>query len=271
VVYDFMGINFIAKERVALTSSNATWFNIGIMRKWWKPVLFSFGIVAAGLIATNPSFVLPYKYYFANSSPTTSMSEQTAILEDLTQITVLPDGITTGEGTAVETQPEPTAPGNEAQAAITKSQAPTVWVAGSLSIPSLNIAAPLIYVSQRTEKTFQLGLQQGVVQYPGTALPGQLGNMYVFGHSSDYRWAKGSYKTVFAKLPNIKLGSEIKVTDGAGKLYTYQVIDTAIALPNETQYLSQGNYQKKLLTVQTSYPVGTALKRFLAIAELKEN
>jgi len=269
VVHDFKGINFIAKERSALPSSYVTWFNVGIMRKWYKPILFSLGIVAAGLIATNPSFILPYKYFITNYTPVAITARPTEVLADITQITALPDGVSESEAKS-STQPEATAHTNEVQTAV-KAQEPTVWVAGSLTIPSLKINAPLVYVSQRNEKTFQLGLQQGVVQYPGTALPGQLGNMYVFGHSSDYTWAKGNYKTVFAQLPNIKLGSEIKITDGAGKVYTYKVTGTVIALPNETKYLSQYNYQKKMLTVQTSYPVGTALKRFLVIAELKEN
>lgn len=272
MVKDFTGVNFISKGHRALPVGNGLWFNIGIMRKWLKPALFSVGIVAAGLIATNPSFVLPYKYHFAESQPMVSSSDELIAPVEIEEVTTLPDGVTTEQTeTAPEAQPGNVDFTNEAQAAVTsKAKSPTAWVAGSLSIPSLKISAPLVYVSERTEKAFQLGLQQGVVQYPGTALPGQLGNMYVFGHSSDYRWAKGSYKTVFAKLPNIKVGSLIKVKDGAGKEYTYKVTSTAIALPTETKYLSQYNYQKKILTVQTSYPVGTALKRFLAIAELVE-
>jgi len=265
MIQEYQGVNFVVKQKPLPGRANS-WFNIGIMRRWLKPVLFSLGIVAAGLIATNPKFVLPYKYHFSENNQVITTPAEVA------EITTLPDGISSEVAEAVgEDVPPVSELTNQAQAATTtKTKTSTVWVAGSLSIPSLKISVPIVYVSDRTEKTFQLGLQQGVVQYPGTALPGQLGNMYVFGHSSDYRWAKGSYKTIFAKLPNIKIGSEIKLTDSAGKVYTYKVKSTAIALPNEVKYLSQYNYQKKLLTVQTSYPVGTALKRFLAQAELVE-
>jgi HemK-like putative methylase len=70
-----------------------------------------------------------------------------------------------------------------------------------LSIPSLSIEAPIQFIDKADEKTFQAALKNGVVHYPGTALAGEFGNMYIFGHSSDYIWSKGHYKTIFAVLP----------------------------------------------------------------------
>lgn len=138
-----------------------------------------------------------------------------------------------------------------------------------LEIPSLGIITPVVYVDQNSEKIFQQALKNGVVHYPGTAMPGQPGNVYIFGHSSDYIWSGGNYKTAFALLPRIEKGAEIQLSDSQGRLYTYRVIETVVVPPDAVQYLDQGNYQKKMLTVQTSYPVGTALRRFLAIAELQ--
>src|SRR5438552_3712454 len=60
-----------------------------------------------------------------------------------------------------------------------------------LLIPSLGIKAPVGYPEKTDENEFQNFLQNGVVHYPGTALPGQPGNVYIFGHSSDYIWSKG--------------------------------------------------------------------------------
>src|SRR5438093_1507422 len=75
-----------------------------------------------------------------------------------------------------------------------------------LEISSLGIKAPVVYVDQANETAFQAALKDGVVHYPGTALPGQPGNVYIFGHSSDYFWSNGHYKTIFASLPQIKKG-----------------------------------------------------------------
>ncbi len=138
----------------------------------------------------------------------------------------------------------------------------------TLTIPSLNIVAPIVYAEKANETSFQKALLSGVGHYPGTADPGQYGNSFIFGHSSDYVWSKGKYKTVFALLPRIKVGDEIKVSDKRGIAYTYVVKSTLIVKPTETKYLKQDT-SKKVLTLQTSWPIGTALKRFLVIAEIK--
>jgi len=137
-----------------------------------------------------------------------------------------------------------------------------------LSVPSLGITAPIVYAQEPNETSFQAALLNGVAHYPGTADPGQFGNCYIFGHSSDFIWSKGHYKTVFALLPHIKIGAEITISDSQGQPYVYTVRSTVIASPTELKYLQQ-DYSKKVLTLQTSWPVGTALKRYLVLAEIK--
>jgi sortase A len=138
----------------------------------------------------------------------------------------------------------------------------------TLRIPSLGIQAPVIYVDTVSETAFQTALRNGVVHYPKTALPGEPGNVYIFGHSSDYRWSKGSYKTVFALLPKIANGAIINVTNASGTVFTYRVTGTRIVGPKDLHVLDQQGNTKHLLTLQTSYPLGTALKRFIVTAEL---
>jgi LPXTG-site transpeptidase (sortase) family protein len=137
-----------------------------------------------------------------------------------------------------------------------------------LAIPSLKIEAPLIRVTATDEPTLQHGLEQGVVHYPDTAEPGEFGNAYYFGHSSDYAFKGGKYKTVFATLPKIAEGEKIYITDQKGKQFVYQVVEKKIVGPHDVEVLSQGEGKEKLLTLQTSWPLGTALKRYLVVAEL---
>jgi sortase A len=139
----------------------------------------------------------------------------------------------------------------------------------TLSIPSLGITAPIVYATSTHESELQNLLQDGVVHYAGTAEPGMAGNCYLFGHSSDYVWSKGNYKTIFATLPNIKLGSEIIVSNKFGKAYRYRVHETIIVDPNDLSVLAQDKGLINALTLQTSYPLGTALKRFIVIAQLQ--
>lgn len=139
-----------------------------------------------------------------------------------------------------------------------------------LKIDSLNINAPIIFTEKQTETAYQEALQNGVVHFPGTAKIGQLGNAYIFGHSSDYPWSKGKYKTIFALLTKIKIGDSIVATDEAGHEFTYYVTSTKIVTPTDLSVLDQFQNKRKLLTLQTSYPIGTALKRFVVLAELKD-
>lgn len=137
-----------------------------------------------------------------------------------------------------------------------------------LNIPSLEIKAPILYAESKTENEFQKLLQDGVVHYPGTAMPGEVGNVYIFGHSSDYIWSKGGYKTVFALLPKIEIGEKIEISNKNGEVFTYAVTEKFVAEKTDLKLLSQETGGKKILTLQTSYPIGTALRRYIIKAEL---
>lgn len=151
----------------------------------------------------------------------------------------------------------------------TVNQVEQKMAANQLIIPSLGISAPLIYVSEKSEAVYQKALEGGVVHFPGTANPGEFGNAYFFGHSSDYFWSKGKYKTVFATLPSVKIGASIFISDATGAKYEYKVIESKKVAANDTSVLAQ-DLTRQILTLQTSYPVGTALARWVVIAKLRK-
>ena len=139
-----------------------------------------------------------------------------------------------------------------------------------LIIPRLNLDLPIVYASEDSEGEFQKDLQSGVVHFPDTANPGEPGNVYIFGHSSDYIWSKGNYKHAFSLLPQIKIGDSIVISNQAGDKFIYIVTETKIVSPKDKSVLGQFDYKQKLLTLQTSYPLGTALKRFIVISKLNQ-
>lgn len=141
-------------------------------------------------------------------------------------------------------------------------------VTNQLRIPNLGIEAPIIYAVERNETAYQDALKKGVAHFPGTAEPGKYGNTYIFGHSSDFPLSAGDYKTIFASLPDIKIGDAIYLTDAKGNAFRYLATETKIIKPNDLSALDQYENQKRMLTVQTSYPIGTALRRFIVVAEL---
>ncbi|HEX5429893.1 MAG TPA: sortase [Patescibacteria group bacterium] len=156
------------------------------------------------------------------------------------------------------------------QAAPIETKPQETMTPNEIIIPSLGITAPLQYASGTSEQEFQDLLAQGVVHYPGTSLPGEAGNAYFFGHSSDYAWSKGKFKTVFALLPRIGIGDSIVISNSQGQKFTYVVQRKMPVSTNAVQYLSQGDKSQTQLTLQTSYPVGTALERYIVIASLKQ-
>lgn len=148
---------------------------------------------------------------------------------------------------------------------------PIKYEPNQLVIESLDIVAPVQFVTESNENAYQAALVNGVVLFPGTAEVGQAGNTYIFGHSSDFAFSKGNFKTVFALLPQIEIGALVEVSDKEGTKYTYKVYDKFVAEKNRTDLLSQETNGKTILTLQTSYPIGTALKRYIVKAKLVED
>lgn len=143
-----------------------------------------------------------------------------------------------------------------------------------LIIPKINKNIPVIATNpekligadwQSLEKTFQDDLKNGVVHYPGTAKPGNEGNVFITGHSSYYPWDDGRYKTVFARLSSVEVGDEILIFHGQ-KEYRYVVREKKEVKNSDVSVLSQDT-EKKLLTLMTCSPVGTQFKRLVVIAE----
>lgn len=147
-----------------------------------------------------------------------------------------------------------------------------------LSIKSLNIDAPIIEPTLGVEALqakdwgtledqIHSSLLQGIAHYPGTAEPGQTGNAFLTGHSSNVFWELSDYNTIFALLPKIELGTEITVFYKQNE-YHYIVTEKKEVSPADVSILKQGN--EKILTLMTCTPVGTALKRLVVTAELVE-
>lgn len=140
-------------------------------------------------------------------------------------------------------------------------------------IPRLSLNVPLVtppvesLLKQdwaQVETDIQTALTDGVVHYPGTARPGQAGNFFVTGHSSYYPWAPGKYKTVFARLPQLKEGDEYWVYY-KGDRHRYIVTGTKEVSPSDVSVLDQPE-NKRISTLMTCTPVGTTLRRLIVQA-----
>lgn len=141
-------------------------------------------------------------------------------------------------------------------------------------IPAINKNIPLVNVSsdslvnedwKKLEDDIQEGLREGVVRYPGTADPGEFGNVFVTGHSSYYLWDPGEFKDVFALLHDLRVGDNFTIY-WEGRRYDYTIYEREIVPPTQTDVLSQPT-TKKIATLMTCTPVGTAKDRLILVAE----
>jgi len=130
----------------------------------------------------------------------------------------------------------------------------------ALSIPKLEISDAVVQIGGDD-------LMKSLIQYSGTALPGQYGNAVIFGHSVLPQFFNPkNYKTIFSTLPTLKENDEIFINfDGIE--YRYQVSKLVEVSPDDISVLEQ-QYDDESLTLITCAPPGTYLKRLVVRAKL---
>jgi len=134
----------------------------------------------------------------------------------------------------------------------------------SITITKINIKAPLVFPAGTSQKELNEALNRGVIIYPGSALPGQNGEVFLSGHSSIFPWVKTQYGQVFTLLDKLEPGDIVSLAYDHYQ-YDYRVTGKKILLPKE---IVISNTKEPILTLMTCWPIGTALKRLVIKAEL---
>lgn len=123
-------------------------------------------------------------------------------------------------------------------------------VIAMLNIPSLGIEYPVL--SKTTDELMEISLNK----FWG-AEPNEVGNCCIVGHNY-------LNLTHFGKLPQIKKGDEVEITDAKGRTLTYVVYDTYIVNPEDTKCTSQLTDGRTEITLITCEDGGAT--RFIAKA-----
>jgi sortase A len=109
-------------------------------------------------------------------------------------------------------------------------------------------------------------LKRGPGHYPGTALPGEVGNVVISGHRT-------TYGAPFNRLDEVQVGDAV-VLEGRDTWFTYRVVRQQVVKPTavEVTYPVPGDREatptKKLLTLTTCNPKYSAKTRLVTTAEL---
>lgn len=141
---------------------------------------------------------------------------------------------------------------------------PEASEANIIELPKFNIKAPIITVTEVDLNLIYKELKKGVVLYPGSSVPGE-GYSIIIGHSSQYPWEQGNYKSVFSLLNELKVGDQIYVF-WEQKPLVFEVQDKKIFIPwpkgsETTETIFPPNSEESILILQSCWPVGVASKR----------
>lgn len=144
----------------------------------------------------------------------------------------------------IAAQPESAASARVAPAALPHG------LIGRIEIPRVRLSVAVMEGADTTT------LRRAVGHIPGTAMPGEPGNVGLAGHRD----------TFFRLLKDLKIKDEIQVSTGKGR-FTYQVVALNVVDPENVEVLAPSG--ENVLTLVTCYPfyfVGPAPKRWIVKA-----
>ncbi|MCU1345911.1 MAG: peptidase family protein [Acidimicrobiia bacterium] len=195
-----------------------------------------------------------------SSSPSTKASE-----EDNPTLTAPPtSGVpTTSTTTATTTTPATAAPTVAATTTVALpvpvgspidplADEPDV-VLGTIDIPKIGV-----------HKTLRDGVRLSTLNkspghWPGSALPGQIGNMVIAGH-------RVTHDQPFRNIDKLVAGDEVRITLPAGQLVTYKVSSTEV-VPNTALWIVNQTAQPTG-TLFACHPPGSARERIVVHLQL---
>lgn len=134
-------------------------------------------------------------------------------------------------------------------------------------IEKIGVNAPIVAdVDTSSKEAYMDAMRYGVAHAVDTAKPDEVGNIYLFAHSTLNFWEYGEYATVFTTLHQLVPGDRV-VVFYKDKRYDYRVAEKEIVPGFDLTPLTRSS-SRRLLTLQTCDPPGTTWRRLIIIAEL---
>jgi len=167
-------------------------------------------------------------------------------------------------------------------------------VSNTLDFPNLRIQSPLIYASladifqKNSDGSININspiledlrkgplstpvqrlLTKGIVHLPFSPNPGELGNSYIVGHSSNYASVKSDYNYIFKDLNKAKIGDEFTIYNNSGQGMVFKVFESVVVSYDDVEQAYQDFETRRVVTLQASVLVnGKPLRRLLVRGEL---
>jgi len=174
----------------------------------------------------------------ATPAPPTTLATTTTVA---TTTTIAP----TTTAAAPTTLPRPLAPPNP-------SAPEKTFQIGTISIPKIGL------VHSMWEGVADSTLNHGPGHWPGTAMPGQVGNVVLGGH-------RVSHDRPFRHIDELVPGDQIVMNTLAGQ-FTYVVSGSRVVTPQDVWIVNQT--PAKTLTLFACHPPGSTRERYVVFAKL---
>lgn len=129
----------------------------------------------------------------------------------------------------------------------------------SLSIPKIKIENVGVLVDSND-------LSKKLAHLPGSALPGEKGNIFISGHSALSQFFSMK-KVVFSHLADLKKGDEIIIRAGGTQFY-YQVLEQKVVDPEDVSIINPPDSLGRYLTLMTCVPPGLNTKRLIVLTKM---
>ncbi len=121
-------------------------------------------------------------------------------------------------------------------------------------------------INDATVKVDSNDLSESLAHLPGSALPGEKGNVFISGHSALSRLF--SLKTVLlANLSDLKKGDKIMI-NAAGAKFIYQVIELKVVDPTDLSVINPPDTKGRFITLMTCVPPGLNFKRLVVLGKM---
>ncbi|QQG40908.1 MAG: sortase [Candidatus Levyibacteriota bacterium] len=135
------------------------------------------------------------------------------------------------------------------------------------NITSYKLTIQKLGIKDAIVSTTDYDLSRHLVHYGDTALPGDNGNIVIFGHSTlPQLFNPKDYKTIFATLYKLGINDEVILTADHVS-YKYAIKNIFVVDPTETSVFSQ-DFDESYLTLVTCTPPGTTWKRLILRGKL---
>lgn len=127
---------------------------------------------------------------------------------------------------------------------------------------------PKLRIENAKTKVDSVQFSTSLAHFPTTAIPGEVGNAFITGHSVLPQFADPQdYKAIFTELSDLEIGDDVYVKIGEQQLH-FIVQYSKIVDPHDSSPLLPISQSGRNLTLMTCVPPGTNLKRLIVITSL---